>query len=52
MHIESGLYPSIVDIIVAMHDKVKKCMGGQKYEYNGNYESVDNITQKFFHSFT
>ena len=26
MHIEPGLYPSIVDIVVAMNDKFRKCM--------------------------
>ena len=46
MHIESGLYPSIVDIVVAMNDKVGKRIGAQKYEYNGIYVSVDKITQK------
>ena len=46
MHIEPGLYPSIVDIVVAMNDKVGKRIGAQKYEYNGIYVSVDKITQK------
>ena len=46
MHIEPGLYPSIVDIVVAMNDKVRKRIGAQKYEYNGIYVSVDKITQK------
>ena len=35
MHIQPGLYPSIVDINVAMSDKVRKRIGAQKYEYNG-----------------
>ena len=46
MHIEPGLYPSIVDIVVAMNDKVRKRIGAQKYEYNGIYVSVDEIAQK------
>ena len=46
MHVEPGLYPSIVDLVVAMNDKVRKCIGAQKYEYNGIYLSVDKITQK------
>ena len=46
MHIEPGLYPSIVDIVEAMNNKVRKRIGAQKYEYNGIYESVDKITQK------
>ena len=46
MHVEPGLYPSIVDIVVALNDKVRKRIGAQKYEYNGIYVSVDKITQK------
>ena len=46
MLIEPGLYPSIVDIVVAMNDKVRKRIGAQKYENNGIYVSVDKITQK------
>ena len=46
MHVEPGLYPSIVDIVVAMNDKVRKRIGAQKYEYNGIYVSVYKITQK------
>ena len=46
MHVEPGLYPSKVDIVVAMNDKVRKRIGAQKYEYNGIYVSVDKITQK------
>ena len=50
MHIEPGLYTSIVDIVVAMNDKVRECIGAQKYEYNGIDVSVDKITQKIdFH---
>ena len=52
LHIEPGLYPSIVDIDVAMNDKVRKRIGAQKNEYNGIYVSVDKITQKNCHSFT
>ena len=46
MHVEPELYPSIVDIVVAMNDKVRKRIGAQKYEYNGLDVSVDKITQK------
>ena len=46
MHVEPGLYPSIVDIVVAMNDKVRKRIGAQKFEYNGIYVSVDKITKK------
>ena len=46
MHVEPGLYPSIVDIVVAMNDKVRKRIGAQKYEYDGIFVSVDKITQK------
>ena len=46
MHIESGLYSSIVDIVVIMNSKVQKGIGAQKCEYNGIYVSVDKITQK------
>ena len=52
MHIEHGLYPSIVDIVVAMIDKVRIRICAQKYEYNGVYVSVDKTTQKNCHSFT
>ena len=30
MHIEPGLCPSIVDIVVAMNEKVRKRIGAQK----------------------
>ena len=46
MHIEPGLYPSVVDKVVALNDKVRNCRGAQKYEYNGFYVSVDKILQK------
>ena len=46
MHIEPGLYPSIVDIVIALNDKIRKGIGAQKYEYNEIYVSVDEITQK------
>ena len=46
MLIEPGLYPSIVDKVVAVNDKVRKRMGVQKYECNGIYVSVEKITQK------
>ena len=46
MHIEPGLYPSIVDLVVVMNDKVRKRIGAQKYDYNGIYVSVDKIHKK------
>ena len=46
MHVEPGLYPSIVDIVVAIIEKVRKCIGAQKYECKEIYVSVDKITQK------
>ena len=46
MYIEPALYPSIVDIIVAMNDKVQKRIDAQKYEYKENFVSVDEITKK------
>ena len=33
MNLEPGLYPSFVDIVVAMNDKFQKRLGAQKYEY-------------------
>ena len=32
MHIETGLYPSLSDIAVAMNDRNQKRIGAQKYE--------------------
>ena len=46
MNIEPGLYPSIVDIVVAMNNKIREHLGAQVFEYNGIYVSVDKITQK------
>ena len=46
MNIEPGLYPSIVDIVVAMNNKIRERLGAQVFEYNGIYVSVDKITQK------
>ena len=46
MHIESGLYPSIVDIVVAMNNKIREFLAAQAFEYNGTYVSVDKKTQK------
>ena len=46
MKLEPGLYPSIVDIIVAMNNKIRQRLGAQVFEYNGIYVSVDKITQK------
>ena len=42
MHIEPGLYPSIVD----MNNKTRERLGAQAFEYNGIYVSVDKFTQK------
>ena len=46
MHIEPGLYPNFVDIVVALNDIVRKSIGAQKYENNGFNVSGDEITQK------
>ena len=46
MHIESGLYPSIVDIVVAMKNKIRERLEAKVFKYNGVYKSVDKITQK------
>ena len=34
MHIELGLYSSIVDIVVAMNNKVRERLSAQAFEYN------------------
>ena len=47
MNIEPGLYPSIVDIVVAMNNKNRERLGAQAFEYNGIYVSVDKITQNY-----
>ena len=52
MHTEPGLYPSIVDIVVAMNGKVRKRISAQKYEYNGIYVSVKKDSTENYHSFT
>ena len=46
MHIEPGLYPTIVDIVEAINKKIRERLGAQAFQYNGKYESVDQITQK------
>ena len=46
MNIEPGLYPSIVDIVVAMNNKIRESLGAQVFEYNGIYVSVEKIAQK------
>ena len=46
MNIEPRLYPSIVDIVLAMNNKIRERLGIQVFEYNGIYVSVDKITQK------
>ena len=35
MHIEPGLYPSTVDIVVAMNNTFRERLGAQAFEYNG-----------------
>ena len=45
MQIEPGFYPSIVDIVVAMNNKIQERLGAQAYEYNGIFVSVDITTQ-------
>ena len=46
MHIEPGLYPNIVVIVVATNDEVHKCKVAQIYEYNRIHVSVDKVTPK------
>ena len=46
MYVELGLYPSIVDIVVAMNNKIRERLSAHAFEYNGTYVSVDKITQK------
>ena len=46
MHYDPGLYPSTVDIVVALNDKVRNSIGAQKIQFNGIYVSVDKITKK------
>ena len=46
IHVEPGLYPSIVDIVLAMNDKVRKRIGAEKFEYNGIYVSEDKLHKK------
>ena len=46
MNIEPGLYPSIVNIVVPMNNKIREHLGAQVFEYNGIYVSDDKITQK------
>ena len=46
MHIEPGLHPSIVCIVVAMNSKIRERLGAQAFEYNGIYKSAHKITQK------
>ena len=40
MHIKPGLYPSIVDIVVAISNKTRERLGAQAFEYNGIFVSV------------
>ena len=46
MNIEPGFYPSIVDIVVAMNNKMRECLGDQVFDYNGIHVSVEKLTQK------
>ena len=49
MHIEPGFYPSFIDIVVAMNNKTRGRLGGQSFEYNEIYVSVDKITPNIVH---
>ena len=46
MNIEPGLYPSIIDIVVAMNNKIREPLGAQVFESNGIFVSVDKNAQK------
>ena len=46
MNIELGLYPSFVDVVVAMNNKIRKRLGAEVFEYNGFCVSVDKIRRK------
>ena len=46
MRIEPGLYPSNVNIVVAMNNKIRKRLVAQAFECNGIYVSLDKVTQK------
>ena len=46
MHFEPGLYPTIVDILVATKNKVRERLGAQAIEDSRIYVSVDKVTQK------
>ena len=46
MNVESRLYQSIVDIIVALNNKIRERLGAHVFEYNGTYLSEDKITHK------
>ena len=41
MHIEPGLYPSFVDIVVAMNNKNWDRLGAQAFENNRIYAPVN-----------
>ena len=41
MNLETSLYPSIFDIVVAVNNKIRERLGAQAFEYNGIYISVD-----------
>ena len=45
MNIEPGLYPSNIDIVVAMNNKIRERLGAQVFDYNGIYVS-DKIHKK------
>ena len=46
MHKKPGLYPNIVDIVVAMNNTIRERPGAQAFEYNRIYLSVEQNTQK------
>ena len=46
-NIEPGLYPSMVDIVIAINNKTRERLGAQVFEYNGIYVSVDKVCCSF-----
>ena len=46
IHVELELYSSLVELVVAMNDKVRKRMDAQFFDYSGIQVSLDKITQK------
>ena len=46
MHVELGLYPSFVDVVVVMNNKIRERLVIKHLNITEMYVSVDNITQK------